>query len=156
MFAACLLVAACGGDDAAAPGDRPATLGSFRQTYGILAGRSHGMPVMLTTSTGTAGFAVLEYDAGADRGEVSYVVCVEKPCPTQGDLGAVTFRSSALSVAERYDDQATFRTAPGAPTEVAVTGARLRNGVPTELVIDVLGAPKAHLEGALYPFKPAQ
>lgn len=152
----CMLAASCGGDDAASAVARPATLGSFENTYGILAGRSHGMPVMLTTSTGTAGFATFEYDVAADRGQVSYVVCVEKPCPTQGELGARTFRSPPLSVVERYEDQAIFRTAPGAPTEVAVTGLRLRSGAPTELVIDVLDPPKAHLEGALYPFKKAQ
>lgn len=151
-----LLVAACGGDDAASSAARPATLGSFEKTYGILAGRTHGMPVMLTTSTGTAGFAVFAYDEAADRGQVSYVVCVEKPCPAQRELGARTFRSPPLSVVERYDDQAVFRTAPGAATEVAVTGMRLRSGAPTELVIDVRDPPKAHLEGALYPFKRAQ
>lgn len=149
-------MAACGGEPSETPADRPAALGSFEQTYGILGGTSHGMAVLVTASTGTAGFAVFAYDAQADRGEVSYVVCVAKPCPAAGDAGAVSFRSEPLAVAERYEDQAVFRTAPGAVTEVSVTGGRLRNGVPTELVIDVLTAPKAHLEGALYPFKRAE
>lgn len=151
LVAAVGALVACGGDPASAP-DKPATLGSFDKSYGVLAGRVAGMAVRVTSSTGTAGFIRFAYDAAAETGSLSYVVCVAAPCPATDGAGAVTFTAPPLRLESRYDDQATFRTAPGAPTEVAVAGGRIRSGVPIDLTVDVLDPPKAHLEGAVYPF----
>lgn len=144
---ATLAALACGGEPAPLPVVQP-KVGSFGATYGLLGGHVGGAPLEITTATGTAGFARLDYYAGPGTATFHFAACLQTKC---GAPGAATGYTAPVLRLESYRGGALTFVASAAAVTVTATG--VQNGVPFDLDAQGAGEPPFRVFGTVYPFR---
>jgi hypothetical protein len=142
--------AACAGDPAPANPVQP-HVGAFGATYGLFGESLDGAALAVTTATGVAGFARLDYYAAPGTATFHFAACIRVNCGAPG--GTTTYTAPPLRLASYVGRVMTFASARGAPDAVTVSAFGVQAGIPFDLDAQGRGAHVFRVYGTLYPFR---